>query len=237
MVQDGQQVSGGRAAAATLTAPALALVLIVGGGVGWFYYAMSSMNAAMAAMSGTGMINSAIYTHALTNQGYGPKHASELIVGGMVAGYDFVDYSNLTSTTDVPVDTVTLSAFDASGTSAQQGYANAAAAALPPNVVAHRLGDFVFTYHGIDVNDAMMNHRGLWLVILSPDPDVNGSISADPIEVGLADGTLFTFPASDLNNQITQQNQLRRAAYGLPPLPNPETVTHDQPAPALDRGL
>jgi hypothetical protein len=43
----------------------------------------------------------------------------------------------------------------------------AAADALPVNIVAHRLADLVFTYHGIDLTNADPN---LWIVITSHDP-------------------------------------------------------------------
>lgn len=232
MVQEGQQVSGGRAAAATLTAPAMAMVLLVGGFVGFIYIDTAFPGyftgpAGMANYS-TGTINNAIIAHAFSHRG-NPRHASEMVHRDSLTGYALIDAPTATAETDVPIGTMTLDRFEFASDAEQHAAFTAAADALPPNVVAHRLGDYVFTYHGIDISDAMTNFPALWLVILSPDPDVNGAAPADPVEVGFVDGTTFTFPASDLNNQLALQNQLRQTAYGLPPLPDPATVTHDQP--------
>lgn len=233
MVQEGQQVSGGRAVLATLTMPALAAVLAVGGFLGLIYYdtAFQQAFAGPGGISayGTGTINNALISQALGPRG-NPGHASDLVRRGAIMGYELVNAPTSTSTTDVPIGSVSLATYEAAGDSAQQRYTDAAIDALPSGVIAHRLGDFVFTYHGIDINDAIINHPGLWLVILSPDPDINGQTPADPVEVGQADGTTFTFPAADLSSQLATQNQMRQAAYGLSPLPDPAAVTHDQPA-------
>ena len=99
--------------------------------------------------------------------------------------------------------------------------------------VAHRVGDFVFTYHGIDLNNA---DPGLWVIVVHPDPTIARARQlAGPgvgrptrMHVGRADGTMKSFPIQDMTIELAAQNQLRAAA-GLGPLPPPETVTHESP--------
>src|SRR5262249_1672675 len=98
--------------------------------------------------------------------------------------------------------------------------------ALPKNVIAHRLGDFVFTYHGINLTTA---DPGLWLVIRSMDPDSNRMLAAArTIVVAKADGSTKVI-GGKFAQALAGQNQ-RRAKYGLAPLPDPATVTHSSPA-------
>ena len=110
----------------------------------------------------------------------------------------------------------------------KQSASLAVAESMPAGVIAHRLGDFVFTYHGIDLNQA---DPGLWVVILSFDPDVQSSGSSQIIiTVGLADRSTMDLPATTfLTVDLPQQNALR-ASFGLPPLPDPSTVTYGSPA-------
>jgi hypothetical protein len=102
-----------------------------------------------------------------------------------------------------------------------------AAAALPRGVVAHRVGDFVFTYHG-----GVLDGRapGLWVVLMSPDPDANQFASIDmPVVAGRVDGGMMQIPPASFASRLAVQNGLR-ARHGLPPLPDPSTVTHGEPA-------
>jgi len=49
--------------------------------------------------------------------------------------------------------------------------------------------------------------------------------------VAFADGTMSTFTFNKYAVSLQQQNDLREA-MGLPPLPDPSTITHEQPATA-----
>ena len=105
--------------------------------------------------------------------------------------------------------------------------AKAAADAMPQNVVAHRLGDFVFTYHGVD---SSTGDPSLWIVISSADPVANPNPPlGENIAVGCLDGSVKTFLPHLFASALADQNALRRSV-GLPPLPDPRTVTHDAPA-------
>jgi hypothetical protein len=99
---------------------------------------------------------------------------------------------------------------------------------LPAGVIAHRVGDFVFTHHGIDVRSA---DRRLWLLLATPDPDVNPNGGRGLIQVGQADGTVHSLAPPHFNAALNAQNALRRSA-GLAPLPDPRTITHANPATA-----
>ncbi|MBL9032863.1 MAG: hypothetical protein JNM80_14300 [Phycisphaerae bacterium] len=101
-----------------------------------------------------------------------------------------------------------------------------AVANLPPGVVAHRLGDFVFTYHGV-------NHNGdgrLWIVV------ARGEVGADPangvvgrgLVAGQLDGTIHPVTEANVPAALAEQNEIR-AEHGMPPLPDPAIVTHERP--------
>ena len=48
---------------------------------------------------------------------------------------------------------------------------------LPPDTIAYRMGDLVFTYHGIDL---MQPDPRLWVVIMVPDQGINGAMISVP---------------------------------------------------------
>jgi hypothetical protein len=127
----------------------------------------------------------------------------------------------------VPAGSSTLMTFE-SGTAYEQGQ-TLGEVALPAGVVAHRLGDYVFTYHGIDPKT---DDAGLWLVIASPDPGANGMLLQGEVfayQAQLADGSVLTINAVDWPGALAGQNALRAQA-GLAPIPDPQTVTHSAPA-------
>ncbi len=53
--------------------------------------------------------------------------------------------------------------------------------------------------------------------------------SGDILVAGLADGTSLALPFGGFPQTLRMQNMLR-AKYNLPPLPDPATVTHAKPA-------
>ena len=98
---------------------------------------------------------------------------------------------------------------------------------LPDGVTAYRVGDYVFTYPGIDLADA---RPGLWVVVMSADPDAGiAGFAPGPVIVGRADGSVRAIARSRLSAALAGQNELRAEA-GLPALPDPTLVTHDAPA-------
>ncbi len=93
-------------------------------------------------------------------------------------------------------------------------------------LVFHRLGDFVFTYHG--TSGAW--DRQLWSVVMLADPDVNGPPKGtDLVVIGTANMGVTQTTAAELPALLKEQNAYR-ATLGLEPLPDPATVTHGRPA-------
>jgi hypothetical protein len=101
---------------------------------------------------------------------------------------------------------------------------SAYATPLPSDVTAHRCGDYVFTYHGIDLEEASPK---LWLVIQCFNAASNESCwPTGTVFVGYADGTVRDFPVEHLPSELESQNQVR-ARLGLTPLPDPCNVVED----------
>ncbi|MCH7993527.1 MAG: hypothetical protein IIB57_03690 [Planctomycetes bacterium] len=173
------------------------------------------------------MIAKALVDYAARESGAGPGHAIELVMSDDLTVDDFAS-ADTYSTTDAVLVTLDISLVDFRGlpSDSQKSAAQKAIDALPKGVIAHRLGDFVFTYHGVDFENADPN---LWVVVWSPDPDLNLPLNLqDWVAVGLADGTAQAMTVSTLLSALSSQNAVR-AAQGLPPLKSPLDVTHDKP--------
>ncbi|MBN1490610.1 MAG: YIP1 family protein [Phycisphaerae bacterium] len=232
-VAEAQRVRGGRAALAVLTPPLTILAVFVGL-YAWFLVFVASWAGPMPAarnttntQGGTGTLVQALLNYTEDHDGGAPAHAILLLVNDHVAGTDFLLLHTATTAADVPVARTTLEDFELLRPTGQRAAAETATKTLPDGTIAHRLGDFVFTYHGIDLSAP---DSRLWLVIASPDPDVNaGVVSAGDIVVGCADGSLVTIPQNDFATKRVEQNAVR-AEHGLSPLPDPATVTHAKPA-------
>ena len=165
-----------------------------------------------------------VYAH---DHGKLPPHAVACAGRDYLGPSVFLAWETETSPDSIPVAGVPLRRFQAASSLRQTELINAAIEALPDNLIAHRLGDFVFTYHGIDLSAA---DPGLWLVILSPEPLQNPE-PARRVCVGCADGRVTQLDRPDFLGALARQNDLR-AAHALPPLPHPATVAHDRPATA-----
>ena len=229
MVRRSHRVSGIRATFAVLTAPVCLTVLVVGFYAVALTAAIGSTATRVSWVSTQGsagaaqIVTDALILHAGTNAGQGPAHALELMLGAGLTESQFVAPASATVIADVPVGGMTLLDLAIMAGDEKLEVIGRAAAALPADVVAHRVGDFVFTYHG-----AVLDERaaGLWVVVMCPDPDVNGPLDAvTPVFVGLADGSQLSLVRSTLRNMLPEQNRLRRR-LGLPALPDPTTVTH-----------
>lgn len=233
-VKEGQRVSGGRAAFAVLTPPLTVLALAVAGLV-LFISIVSSQVSAMAKAIPTpttataASVTAAVRAWGQANGGTGPAHAIQLVMVGHLTSADFVDATTVTWEENVPIGDTTLDQWDGLTPEQQATEVQAAVAALPADVVAHRVGDYVFTYHGIDLNNPASGQ--LWIVIFSPDPGANTQTTPLWYSVGFADGTTLPIQASVFPMSLQMQNILRQQ-QGLPPLPDPATVTHESPAPA-----
>jgi len=235
MVKEGQQVHGGRATLAVIATPVSAVVLAVGGYIAWIYFFFSTMAGGPfgPGWAGTAAFETQLLTDSVVawveRDGRPPAHALQLIADGEAAAWDLVSADSPTYPAEVPVGATNLERFEALSTRQQQQLVSGVVKALPEDVVAHRLGDFVFVYHGVDF---AMDDGGLWVVICWPEPRA-GRPGMGPVEcaVGMVDGTVRSFPTGNMPAELAAQNTLR-ASCGLPPLPDPGTVTHEQPAAA-----
>jgi len=231
MVKESHGIGGVRATFAVLAGPVIVFALLLAFYAAVIVAAFSGMKAAavmpqLPAQS-TQTVLAVLVTYAAANGDRGPAHALELVLEPGLREQDFIDPFTATIPVDVPVGKTTLADLAFDGPDGRPEAIEQASAALPDGVVAHRVGDFVFTYHG-----AVLDGRapGLWLVVLSPDPgtlQVPGS--GGSVAVGLADGTVLLILPGQFVARFKQQNHLR-AAQGLPPLPSPPTVTHRSPA-------
>ncbi|MBW7905675.1 MAG: hypothetical protein LC135_00800 [Phycisphaerae bacterium] len=230
MVREGQRVSGARASLAVLTLPVLALIGAVGGYT-WLLVSvlpLAASSAAPGALNRTQSVTHGIIQHATMGTGRGPSHAIQLVESGAVGSWTLKDWATATTqpaVARVPTTRVgreQLLNFETLPLERKRAAILDAINALPPNPVAHRLGDFVFTYHGINLNNA---DARLWLVVYVGDD------AAPPAEyaVGLADNTVTTVAAGSFDAALAEQNALRES-LGLPPLPDLRRITTTQPA-------
>lgn len=232
MVREAQRVHGGRAALAVVLPPLLALSGLVGGYVYLFVAVLRAPSTAaspifVARQVQTATVLHAVLDYAARHTGQGPLHASELVASGRLPAGHFALSKSATSTAAVPVSGTTLDALEALPYEEAQAVVAAAAAALPEGTVAHRVGDFVFVYHGADISAAA---GGIWVVVAAPDALADPASQA--LFAGHADGSITRIDPGGLAAALTEQNALR-AESGLPPLSDPTTVTHERPAVCL----
>ena len=233
MVKEGQRVGGWRAAIATLVPP----LTVIGAIIGTLSWGIASgvrsgaffppQPTAESTSAETQVIAKALVDFAARESGVGPGHAIELVVADDLT-VDHLVSANTRSTTDAVLVILDTSLEDVRDLPPElkQGTAQQAIEALPEGVIAHRMGDFVFTYHGVDFENA---DPKLWAVVWSPDPDLNVPLNLqDWVAVGMADGTAQAMTVNTLVSALRRQNVVR-AAQGLPPLKNPLDVTHDKP--------
>jgi len=178
------------------------------------------------AQSETQMLVNAMHQWYLQHPNKSLEHGLQLMVDGPRVPWDYIGGTSETYLTDVPVADTTLERMQFLGPNRQRQVVDRAIQQMPDNVVAHRVGDFVFTHHGIDFDTAVSD---LWLVVYAPDSDANTlSAQESTITVGLMSRKVIEVDLDDVPDPLGQQNELRRQA-GLPPLVDPRTITHDQP--------
>ncbi|MBC7835796.1 MAG: YIP1 family protein [Phycisphaerales bacterium] len=235
-----QGVSGFRATIAVLALP----LLVIAGLVAFISLAVVPPMRAAMAMAGTyaaiaqgptatTKVVTTLRSHHATNGAF-PAHGLDLLASGQLALSDIY----LEGMPDDPghgtaagVDVVGLISMSASAQTAALGQAGAS---IAPQTVAHRVGDMVFTYHGIDLATAEVSAPGLWLVVcappslLAPAPGGAGGTGTPTasmpmlIYVGAADGSVKPLQQSTWQTDLQAQNSLR-ATFGLAPLPDVAT--------------
>ncbi len=169
----------------------------------------------------------ALLSHASANQEW-PTHLGELLASGALSTTDvIIGYASPSDATTARIGATTLEDFMLMSPDERAAVAAGAGASLPAGTVAHRVGDVIATWHGIDpVNP----DPRLWILFSWPDPDVDRSAGAlDVVVACRADGTVEAIETPDFPPALAAQNTLR-AGLGLAPLPHPRTITHGAPA-------
>lgn len=232
MVKEGQQVRGGRAALAVLPFPLLIITSVIGL-YAWGIVASLSASKASAAASAqartteTQTVVNAVLEFAKKNAGRGPDHAAQLVTEGYLPAATLIGSSSMSAAAQVSVGTATLDDIGSLPADDALAAVQAAIAALPKDATAHRLGDFVFVYRGIDLETA---DPQLWIVIRALDPAPNGPpLGFETFTMGCVDGSAVEAPPGTLAARLAKQNALR-AKNDLPPLPDPTTVAHSRSA-------
>ena len=168
----------------------------------------------------------AVMAFAVAHEGRGPQHTIQLVLDGYLLPMKFVAFDSLTTAGAVPLGDVSLAQFELAPPEQQQAIAQALIEQLPQEIIAHRLGDFVSTYHGIDLAKPDPN---LWVVVWSPDPSQNPRPKPeDAVTIGLAGGDVIVGTLAEFTEMLAEQNRLR-SKHGLHPLANPLRISHAYP--------
>ena len=160
-----------------------------------------------------------------------PTHAAMLVAEGYLEPDDFVLEGSLTDPSQIRVGHTDLATLPTLPLDERRAAAQAAADALPDDVVAHRLGDFVFMHQRCRAGGEELPARQrqvalsrLRSVVASPDPDFN------PRGTPRHYWDLWE-RLRGWGPHVLEQNK-RRGELGLAPIPQPRTVKHGKPATA-----
>lgn len=230
MVKSAQKATGLRASLAVCIPPVLAFAITIGGYIAFMLTVVSTApwNATAPISQPKAVassMSSSLISYSQDNNGQLPDHALRLLDNITLSSSDFSTYTdptyfpgNIPSSSPSSFQTFgkfTIEEFEVAPTATQSLYIDSWLASNA-NVIAHRIGDFVFVYHGINVEQA---DTGLWLYIMQPHSDKYAPVNAvNTYYVGLADGSVSSFPKASLSSELAAQNTLRKSA-GLPPLP------------------
>lgn len=232
MLKTAQRVSAFRAIAAAAVFPIIIVVLTVTAYVMIFFSAANFAGGfqpgqfgSVSAPAAARQVVGAVQAYA-RNHGSVPDHAASLVTDGHSDPLIFVVMESATMPWQVRVGTSSLQQLGALPYQQQLDQVDAATDDLPPNVVAHRLGDFVFCWHGLDLTTS---DGELWLFIISADPIAQAATDMNGFRhVGLVNGTTRSIANERWEGALAEQNFLRVSA-GLTPLPHPDRVRHDSP--------
>lgn len=223
-----QQVSGVRAAIAVAVLPLVVVASAVGVTALSITRSISAAN--VATMYGTSTAGVEAFwepLRAAADLGAWPAHAAEMLDDRRISSFSFIHMQSSTKAeSDVFIGRVPLAAWGSLTPEGQESALAEAAATIGPDVVAHRFGDMVFTYHGIDSSDPP---PGLWLVVEAWDPRITGQPYQGSVTMLQGDGASVICPRPALGAALESQNELR-ATFGLAPLPDPFSVRQGRPA-------
>lgn len=238
MVREAQRTSGLRATLCTILLPLGLVLSIIAGYVALTVSAMSlgaaaarsgmittmppGANAGTAApATGLAMIGRALQDYGAEHAGKLPAHPIALATGNPLTPQQFLVDGTLGEDRDVQLQGMPLEQFQYKDEKQQEYIVQRLAGGADHRLVAARVGDFVFTYFGIESLDAA--DPGLWTVVCPARP---GNLNA--AVVIHADGTIETFDPGEWPAALVGQNELR-AKFGLPALQDPLPANPDTP--------
>lgn len=237
MTRDAHGCSGGKATFAVLTAAIVswgvtagtALVVVMlwmsGSLVGGQF---AGMGMSFAAQMNAPIVYQSLQQYAAEHDGQPPRHAVELLETTDLNASSVVITS---SVAEIPLGDRTLAMFEMLAPAERAAVIERAIADLPGGVVAHRLGDVIFTWHGINLESS---DQRLWVMLIWPQSMQRSPMIGAEIMAVLADGSTMQIRLQDFVVDLEAQNR-RRAAAGLPPLPaDLLSITHEAPATAAE---
>lgn len=224
-------VSAIRAFLCTSVFPILAVLAVIGGVVGWSYWMANifgPQNVTSRVTIQTSSVGMDLVRTAQQNNAW-PAHGLDLVVNGSISPYSI---DTLEYTAGIPgfevlpgIDASTVRFYSASQLSS---LASNAAAALPPDVIAHRMGDFIFTYHGLPTQRPRQSSDARWIAVWCLHPSrvgISNSSQArrahDLRVVVTNDWSEIEYDPTTFPAALAAENQAR-AALGLAPLPDLE---------------
>lgn len=226
MLVAGQGVRGWRATAAVLAPPlslaTLGFLLIWASGPFPVRpaFPVTTMPTTAASPANAGSIASAVQRYADENGGEAPAHGLELVRLGELSPAMLVSRHSARTPSGVRIADTNLKDFaslpEVRAREIVRSYAQAVGTSP-----AHRLGDYVFTYGGIDLS---AEYPEVWLVIEAHDPDLPIGLPTDLV-AGMADGSIRIIASAGVGAALAEQNALR-SRLGLPTIPDPRAVGH-----------
>lgn len=241
MLGRGHRCSGGQAAFATILAGLIGLAPSTALGIyqfarGWSNMMATTIQVGVGGTRGSLTPLGQALTVTTVADGRWPAHAVLLLESDQVSATDF--------TLDGVVDAskrvagagsleAFAEAFDGEDGEAATSRAEArqaalaAAAAFPDDCVGHRVGDWMFVYHG-QLPSVAASPFPLWLAVTAPTGGGREGLAKvnQQFQVLSADGSTRFLPQSTWPRMIKRQNELR-ADLRLPPLPTDYAVWCD----------
>lgn len=160
-----------------------------------------------------------------SQEGY-PQHIAEVVSGGSpvnLLAYDAAPDRDRR----VLIGGVSLDRFLSMPQELQSAVAQSAAAELPPDAVAYRVGDYVFTYPGIAPSMSQGAGASLWLVVYWPLGLAKTDTTSGLVCIGEAGGVVRAQVAQGFDSALAAQNTLR-VKFGLRAIPHPADLSENQ---------
>ena len=165
------------------------------------------------------VMNSALTTYTASEDAW-PRHGLALASEGyLVDGTVFINRYGMLDAADIPVAETSLEAFLAFDPGEQQAIVDELVAEMGDDVIAHRVGEMVFTYHGLDRSA----DQERWCVIFA-----ELTAGTPMFHVLLCSGEVKTFTGAEFQSELDGENT-RREAAGHPALPHPDDLTFESP--------